>query len=206
MPVDQNQSVKLAEVLPGLSITTFYQYFRRGEMDELVKIVENLYLQAQKRAGISNPSCTSPITFCDVLNLLKLLGWFAPAGQFVPPAGVPVENINLFLNVDAGETRSVCWTTGDEAAIMDEFQVDPLNLTAQESVRAIQRFEIARVIDDIAANGMFQPVQNCVEQAGLTVVEHITIPPKNTLTLLLRNFDTESRAVVRVTGKLWRTL
>lgn len=197
---------QLAQLLPGLSVTSFYREFKKGNIDGLIRQVENLYLEAQRRAGIKNPSCTNPITFCDILNLLKLLGWFGPAAEFVPPPGVEVENINIYLPIPADEFRSVCWGTGkDDAAILDEFQVDPLNLTAEDSVRLIQKFEVARIYDEIAANSMFSPVNNCDDQPGsFTVVEHITIPPMNTLTLILTNTDRNSPARVHITGKLWR--
>lgn len=209
MDLADAKKVRLAKLLPELSLTTFYRMWRDGKTHELVRYVQTLYENSLAESGVEDPAA-SPVTLSDVLNLLQLLGWFAPSSEFLPPPGQPNANYSRFVFLDPGESERICFcANANESTKLKNLAIEPENLTAMEAVQFALRFtDGARANPSyLHASAAFGAIEQCDETLGsFSVMENITIPPKTTLCLDFTNLDQNSEAIVHVTARYWRTL
>lgn len=190
-------------LLPELSLASWYKAWRDGNLDVLIKRVEEIYIVQREKEGVENAG-HQPLTFIDVLNLLKHLDWYAPAGEFVAPPGTPVENINEFYTVAAGEfvCRTFCAREGLTGKLK-QLTVDPFNLTARDFGSVAQEFEGTTSTINRLIFGTNR--EECCRPGVFTVLENITIHGGACYVLKMFNNHANSKAEFHVTGKFWTT-
>ena len=205
LEADLEKRIELSRLLPQLSLGTTYRMWRKGQTSELVKFVETIYLKNKALSGVKNPECT-PITLCDILDLMQFFGWFAPAGEFIPPANHVVENHNRYITLAARQTIMYPFTICDgEVGKLKYLNIDAENLTAMESIELEVRYAGKREPSFIKSDFEFGAINACDEMPGsFSVPENITIPTNNVLQVIIFNASEDSEAVVNLTAKLWR--
>jgi len=183
---------------PKLSLLTVYQHFRAGTLDQL----------AEQMIAMTS-GADQPITLADFIGLAHALGWLAPAGEFVPPIGTVVERYRRYIDLDPGETKSVCWSgpvavKGSKGCKkIKRLDLFGDNLTAQDAVTF--RFEFIGALQVSRYSKTIWAPDSCPEDhfGSFSIVENVTVPAGTTVRLDIINSDDSSAARVRIEGRMW---
>lgn len=192
---------QLQALLPQISLATFTKYLKTGKLHDLVQLMEEIWLKQRANEGIENAG-HQPITFPDVLSLLVMLDWFAPSGEFIPPPGSWVQNINEYpvIEVSGQYCLDFCAREG-ETGKLKTFVVDPANQTAKTDGLIEQNFVVSDEIRDLK----YQAPIDCCRPGSFSTVENITIFGGTCYRLTISNLNTASKAEFHITGTFWKT-
>jgi hypothetical protein len=185
---------------PRLSLLRLFKAYFKGGVGAVLALLETRISEV----GID---LNKPLTLADVYGLLYTLGWFAPAGEWVPPAHTVVENYSKFVDVPASATIGLrfCAPGWNGVLKMKEFGAAPENLTARNNVIFELEAEGLSLPTPFATLPFFYAPGDCDDFLGtFSLTENITLPKGVKMVLRIINTDNASVASVHVFGKFWR--
>lgn len=185
---------------PRLSLLRLFKAYFKGGVGAVLALLET-------RIGEAGIDINKPLTMADAYGLMYTLGWFAPAGEWVPPAHTIVENYSKFVTVPASGTIGLrfCAPTWNGVLKMKEFGAAPENLTARDNVIFELEAEGLSLPLPFALLPFFYAPGDCDEFLGtFSLSENITLPKGVRMVLRIINTSTASAAMVHVFGKFWR--